>query len=357
MPHTSPSRTELNSGTSDVRSGLELDVERLDAWMRNNVADYAGPLRLEQFKGGQSNPTYKIITQNNAYVLRRKPPGKLLKSAHSVDREFRVLSALACSDVPVPRTLALCEDAGVLGTMFYIMEFKSGRVFWDLILPQQTPEERSALWDAANDSLARLHRVEPGSVGLADYGVRANYFQRQYTRWAEQFRYTRDALPNPAMDRLVEWLPLRIPEDDTTRIVHGDYQFSNMIFADAVPVVVAILDWELSTLGHPLSDLAYFCRVYHLEPEHGGLFGIDLQMVGIPSEQEYLDRYLGRTGFRVATDWAFYVVFGMFRLAAIRQGVARRVVDGTATSAHARSVAASAVPMADAAWRLAQSLC
>jgi aminoglycoside phosphotransferase (APT) family kinase protein len=356
MHGTSPSRTELNAGTSEVRRGLEINLEHLEQWMQDNVANFTGPVHLEQFKGGQSNPTYKILTPNRTYVLRRKPPGNLLKSAHSVEREFRVLCALYPTHVPVPRPLALCEDETILGTVFYLMEFKSGRVFWDLILPQHTPAERSALWDTANDSLARLHSVDPASVGLADYGVPANYFQRQYTRWAEQYQYTREALVNPSMDRLVAWLPQRIPTDDTSRIVHGDYQFSNMIFAHHTPTLIGILDWELSTLGHPLSDLAYFCRVYHLQQEYGGLLGIDLRAAGIPSEDEYLARYLDRTGLRLSTQWGFYVIFSMFRLSGIRQGVARRVQDGTATSVHARSVAQGAVPIADAAWRLAQSL-
>ena len=356
MGNTMPSRTELNSGTANVRRGLELNLNNLQAWMHANIPDFAGPLQIEQFKGGQSNPTYKLLTPSRSYVLRKKPPGTLLRSAHAIEREYRLMRALSGTQVAVPRVFALCEDVSVLGTAFFVMEFKAGRVFWDLILPEQTAPERAALWEAANEALARLHCVAPSTVGLADFGANTNYFQRQYTRWSEQYQRGRAALPVPAMDDLVSWLPARIPLDDTTRIVHGDYQFSNMIFSAETAEVVAILDWELSTLGHPLSDFAYFCRVYHLEPQHGGLLGIDLASVGIPPEQDYLARYLGKTGVRLAADWRFYVLFGMFRLAAIRQGVAQRVVNGTATSAHARSVAASAIPMADAAWRLAQSL-
>jgi aminoglycoside phosphotransferase (APT) family kinase protein len=350
-----PSRTELNTGTTEVRSGLEIDAARLETWMRANVPAFAGPLRIEQFKGGQSNPTYKLLTPGPSYVLRRKPPGKLVKSAHAVEREYRVLSALARENVPVPRPLALCEDETVAGTCFYVMEFKAGRVFWDLLLPDQAPAERAALWDGANDALARLHRIDPGAIGLADYGARGNYFERQFARWSEQYRQTRDALDNPALDAVCEWIPPRIPRDEATRIVHGDYQFSNMIFAASEPRVVAILDWELSTLGHPLSDIAYFCRVYHLEPEHGGVLGIELGAAGIPNEHEYVATYLERAGVKLTTDWEFYVVFGLFRLATIRQGVAQRVLDGTATSAHAQTVARGAVPIANAALRLARS--
>jgi aminoglycoside phosphotransferase (APT) family kinase protein len=350
------SRTELNTGTIAVRSGLELDVARLDAWMRANVPGFKGPLGIEQFRGGQSNPTYKLVTPERSYVLRRKPPGKLVKSAHAVDREYRVLRALAARNVPVPQALALCEDESVAGTSFYVMEFMAGRVFWDLLLPDQAPRERAALWDAANDALARLHRLDPAAVGLADYSARGNYFERQFQRWSEQYRRTRDAIDNRSLDALCEWIPSRIPGDETTRIVHGDYQFSNMIFAPSAPVVVAILDWELSTLGHPLADIAYFCRVYHLEPEHGGLLGVDLRSAGIPDEREYVATYLDRAGVELTSDWMFYVVFALFRLAAIRQGVAQRVLDGTATSAHARTVARGAIPIADAAWRLASRL-
>jgi aminoglycoside phosphotransferase (APT) family kinase protein len=356
MSDATPTRTELNTGTTAVRSGLEIDAARLAGWMQRNVRGFEGPLTIEQFRGGQSNPTYKLLTPARSYVLRRKPPGMLLKSAHAVEREYRVLTALATTEVPVPAPLALCDDPSVVGTTFYVMEFKAGRVFWDLLLPDQDPVERAALWDSANDALARLHSIDPQAVGLADFGAGGNYFERQFSRWSEQYLYTRNALHNPAMDALCNWIPSRIPADETTRIVHGDYQFSNTIFAQSEPRASAILDWELSTLGHPLSDFAYFCRIYHLGPEHGGLTGVELESSGIPAERDYLARYLARTGVRLATDWEFYVVFGMFRLAAIRQGVAQRVVDGTATSTHARTVAGGAVPVANAAWRLARSL-
>jgi aminoglycoside phosphotransferase (APT) family kinase protein len=351
-----PSRTELNTGTTAVRSGLELDVARLDDWLRANIPGFVGPLAIEKFKGGQSNPTYKLVTPQRSYVLRRKPPGKLVKSAHAVDREYRLLRALATRDVPVPGALVLCEDESVAGTSFYVMDFTAGRIFWDLLLPDQSPGERAALWDAASHALARLHRLDPAAVGLADYGARGNYFDRQFQRWSEQYRRTRGATDNPALEALCEWIPSRIPRDETTRIVHGDYQFSNMIFAASAPVVVAILDWELSTLGHPLSDIAYFCRVYHLEPAHGGLLGVDLRAAGIPEEREYVATYLDRAGVELMSDWELYVVFALFRLAAIRQGVAQRVLDGTATSAHAQTVARGAVPIADAAWRIASRM-
>jgi aminoglycoside phosphotransferase (APT) family kinase protein len=349
-------RTFLNSGTASIRAGQEVDLERLQAWMRSHVSEVHAPLRIEQFKGGQSNPTYKLICASGDYVLRRKPPGKLLKSAHAVDRECRVLRALGTTNVPVPRILGQCLEEDVLGTEFYLMEFKPGRIFWDLIPEDQTPAQRREIWDAANEALARLHRVDFAAVGLSDYGNPLSYFERQFKRWSEQYQYTRDAVPNPAMDHLINWLPSRIPGNQNAAIVHGDYQFSNMIFHPERSEVVAILDWELSTLGSPLADLAYFCRVYHLPVEHGGLRGVDLQAAGIPSERDFVAAYLSRTGFNIPGQWAFYVVFSMFRLAAIRQGVAQRVLDGTAASAHAKVVAASAVPMADYAWRLARSL-
>lgn len=324
--------------------------------MGDNVDGFRPPLIIEQFNGGQSNPTYKLIAPSGDYVLRRKPPGKLLKSAHAVDREYRVLSALQSTDVPAPRIYGLCLDETVLGTPFYIMEFKAGRIFWDLILENQSPDERRHIWNSANDALARLHRVNFTEVGLGDYGNPANYFERQFKRWSDQYQYTRDGIANPAMDRLIAWLPSRIPRDQMYSIVHGDYQFSNMIVHPQSPSVVAILDWELSTLGCPLADLAYFCRVYHLPVDQGGLQGVDLSEAGIPQESEFVSRYLEHTRFAIADPWEIYVVFSMFRLAAIRQGVAQRVLDGTAASAHAKSVAASAVPMADYAWRLAESV-
>ncbi len=350
------SRTELNTGTTAVRRGLEIDTARLQAWMSQNVERFEPPFTLQQFKGGQSSPTYKITAASGEYVLRRKPPGPLLKSAHAIDREFRVLRALQGTSVPVPRVYRLCADADVLGTPFYVMEFKRGRIYWDLLPEGQSPAERNAMWDAANDALTRLHSVDYGALGLGDFGNPAGYFIRQFGRWSEQYRYTRDGIANPSMDKLIGWLPPRIPAEEQSTIVHGDYQFSNMVIHESRADVVALLDWELSTIGHPLSDLAYFCRVYHLPVAHGGLQGVDLSGAGIPPEERFVEKYLDQTKFRLHGQWGFYVVFSMFRLAAIRQGVAKRVLDGTATSAHATAVAASAVPMADYAWTLAQTL-
>lgn len=350
------SRTELNTGTTAVRPGLEIDTARLQAWMCRNVGGFEPPFTLQQFKGGQSSPTYKIDAISGEYVLRRKPPGPLLKSAHAIEREFRVLQALQGTSVPVPRVHGLCADAEVLGTPFYVMEFKRGRIYWDLLLEGQTPAQRNAMWHAANDALTRLHGVDYEAVGLGDFGNPAGYFVRQFGRWSEQYQYTRDGIANPSMDKLISWLPSRMPSEELSAIVHGDYQFSNMVMHESRTDVIAILDWELSTIGHPLSDLAYFCRVYHLPVEHGGLRGVDLAAAGIPSETRFVEQYLEKTRFRLHGQWGFYVAFSMFRLAAIRQGVAKRVSDGTATSTHAAAVAASAVPMADYAWALAQTL-
>jgi aminoglycoside phosphotransferase (APT) family kinase protein len=350
------SRTELNTGTTAVRPGLEIDTVRLQAWMSRNVGGFEPPFTLQQFKGGQSSPTYKIAAASGEYVLRRKPPGALLKSAHAIEREFRVLHALQSTSVPVPRVYGLCTDGDVLGTPFYVMEFKRGHIHWDLLLEGQSAAQRSAMWDAASDALTRLHRVDYDALGLGDFGNPAGYFARQLARWSEQYRYTREGISNPSMDKLISWLPSRIPAEELSAIVHGDYQFSNMVMHESRTDLVAILDWELSTIGHPLSDLAYFCRVYHLPVEHGGLRGVDLAAAGIPCEKQFVEQYLDKTRFHLHGQWGFYVAFSMFRLAAIRQGVAKRVLDGTATSTHAAKVAASAVPMADYAWALAQTL-
>ncbi len=349
------SRTELNSGTTVVRPGFELPLDRLQNWMAQHVDGFQGPLRIEQFKGGQSNPTYKLIAASGQYVLRRRPAGPLLQSAHAVDREYRVLSALSHTTVPTPRTHGLCMDDAVIGSWFYVMEFHEGRIFWDVALPPQPAASRRAQWLAAVDAMARLHNVDHNALGLADYGKSGNYFQRQFKRWSEQYSYTRDGIDNPAMERLIPWLADRIPDDDRTSIVHGDLQFSNMIFHPSRNEVVAFLDWELSTLGNPLADLSYFCRVYHLPEADGGLQGGDWRQLGIPEERELMCLYSELTGRQSINDWPIYVVFSMFRLAAIRQGVAKRVRDGTATSDHASAVARSGVTMAEAAWRLARS--
>ncbi|MEM8497120.1 MAG: phosphotransferase family protein [Pseudomonadota bacterium] len=345
-------RTRLNTGTSAVRPGFELDVDSLHSWLSATVKAYAGPLHIEQFKGGQSNPTYKLNTPAGSYVLRRKPPGVLLKSAHAIDREYRVMTALVPTAVPVPDTFAYCRDESVIGTAFFVMEYKAGRIFWDLLAEQSSADARSAMWYSAVDAMAALHTLEPSTVGLEGFGRGGNYIERQFARWTGQYEKNRSAVHNPAMGRLIDWLPRHMPDREQQALIHGDYQFSNMVYHAIEPKVVAVLDWELSTIGNPLTDLAYFCRVYHLPAAHGGLLGMDFRSHGIPLEQDLIARYSELTGTYV-DNWPFYVIFAMFRLAAIRQGVAQRVVQGSAASAHARQVGDSAVPIAEAAWHLA----
>ena len=345
-------RTELNTGTTEVRPGYELAEDSLVEWLAAEVNEFESPLEIEQFKGGQSNPTYKLNTPGRSYVLRRKPSGDLLKSAHAVDREYRIMTALGPTPVPVPRTYALCRNDSVIGTEFFVMEYKPGRIFWDLLADESSPELRAQLWFAAIEAMAQLHMVDPAAVGLADYGRGGNYIERQFARWSGQYGKTRGAVDNPAMDRLIEWLPRNMPKEEGESLIHGDLQFSNMIFHPTEPVVAAVLDWELSTIGNPLSDLAYFCRVFHLPEAHGGLQGVDYLAQGIPAEEALIEHYTRLTGSQIE-HWPFYVIFAMFRLAAIRQGVAQRVLEGTAASAHAKQVGQSAVPIAEAAWRLA----
>ncbi len=328
-----------------------IDAGRLAEWMRGAVPGFRGPLRIEAISGGQSNPTYRVSAPSGRYVLRRKPPGKLLPSAHAVDREYRVMRALHGSGVPVPRMLALCADEGVIGTMFYIMEHVEGRVFYDPRLPGQTPAERAAMFDDMNRVIAALHRVDPAAVGLGDFGKPGNYFARQFARWSQQYRASQTETIE-AMDKLIEWLPLHIPEDDETSIVHGDFRMDNLIFHPSEPRVVAVVDWELSTLGHPLGDFAYHVMAWRFSPElFRGLAGADLRALGIPDEEEYVQAYCRRTGRTRIEHWDFYMAFVMFRMAAIFQGIMGRVRDGTATDVRAREAGAKARPVAELAWQ------
>ena len=342
-------RQAINSGTGDVRQGMEIDAGALDEWMRGNVEGYAGPLRVEQFKGGQSNPTYKLITPGRNYVLRRKPPGVLLKSAHAVDREYAVISALGTTGFPVARAHALCTDDAVIGTWFYVMDCVEGRVIWDPAFPDVPREGRAAHFDAMNATIARLHTIDYAAIGLAGYGKPGNYFARQIGRWSKQYLEDEAAGRVPAMDRLVEWLPANIPAGDETSIVHGDYRCDNMIFDAAGPRVRAVLDWELSTLGHPLADFSYHLMMYRM-PDDSGLKGKDLGALGIPSEAEYVAAYCARTGRGGLPDLGFTMAFNMFRLAAIVHGIRGRVARGTAASSHAREMAKRVEPLADGAW-------
>ena len=330
-----------NAGTTPVRDAYRFDEAALDRWMAEHVDGYQGPLTVEQFKGGQSNPTYKLLTPGRNYVLRRKPPGQILKGAHAVEREARVLTALGEVGFPVAKVYGLCTDDAVLGSWFYVMEMVEGRIFWDATFPDVPREERPAYFDAMNAVIARLHMVDYKAVGLEDYGKPGNYFARQISRWSRQYLEDGDAGRNPDMDALVEWLPANIPAGDETSIVHGDFRCDNMIFHPTEPRVIAVLDWELSTLGHPLADFAYHAMMYQMPPEIvAGLAGADLAALNIPSEQNYIAAYCRRTGRDSIPGWGFYVAFNYFRLAAIFHGIKGRVIRGTAASAHARERAA-----------------
>jgi aminoglycoside phosphotransferase (APT) family kinase protein len=345
-------RSTQNSGTIEVRNAHRFDSERLEKWMEREVEAFSGPLRIEQFKGGQSNPTYKLITPDRTYVLRRKPPGKLLPGAHAVDREYRVISALGKQGFPVARTYALCLEEDVIGTAFYVMEMVEGRIFWEADLPQVSLDERPAYFDAMNDTIARLHGIDPVAAGLGDYGKPGNYFARQIGRWSKQYLGDFEAGRVASMDKLVEWLPANIPAgEEDARVIHGDFRCDNMIFHPTEPRVVAVLDWELSTLGHPLADFSYHLMMYRMPSgATTGLAGRDLQALNIPGERDYVEAYCRRTGRDGIPHLDFYIAFNMFRLAAIVHGIKGRVVRGNASSAHADKMAASLEPLADLAW-------
>ncbi len=345
------------SGTSAVRAGQEIDLVRLQGWMASNVEGFAGPLTVEQFKGGQSNPTYKLLTPGQNYVLRRKPPGQLLASAHAVDREYRVITALHAQGFPVARTFGLCTDESVIGTWFYVMDCVDGRIFWDTSFPDISRAERAAYFDAMNATLAQLHMIDVEKAGLADYGKPGNYFSRQIGRWSRQYVEDADAGRVAAMDRLVEWLPANIPPGEEVSVVHGDYRCDNMIFHKTEPKVLAVLDWELSTLGHPLADFAYHLMIYRMPPETTtGLLGRDLEALGVPTEAEYVAAYCARTGRGGIDNLDFYVAYNLFRLAGIVHGIRGRVVRGTATSAHAKKMAEGVESLAELALAQARKL-
>jgi aminoglycoside phosphotransferase (APT) family kinase protein len=343
--------SDASLGTVPVREGYEFDVAALGSWMAANVSDFDGPLSVEQFRGGQSNPTYKLITPGKAYVLRRKPPGQTLKGAHAVDREAKVLNGLAKANFPVAHVHGLCTDESVIGTWFYVMDMVEGRIFWDATVPGVSNGERAAIFDAMNDVIARLHRIDYQAVGLGDYGRPGNYFARQIDRWSKQYEEDLAAGRDPNMDRLIDWLRANIPSGDDTSIIHGDFRIDNMIFHPTEPQVLAVLDWELSTLGHPGADFAYNAMMYRMPPQIvAGLGGADLEALGIPSEQEYLDAYCRRTGLNGMPDYGFYMAFNFFRLAAIFHGIKGRVIRGTASSAQARERVAVLPELMALAW-------
>jgi len=344
-----------DNGTTAVRDGFRFDEAALARWMDANVADFRGPLAVEQFKGGQYNPTYKLITPGKAYVLRRKPPGQLLKGAHAVEREARVLRALGKTGFPVPRVHGLCTDDEVLGIWFYVMDMVEGRLFWDATIPQVAQGERPAYFDAMNATIAALHGIDYRAAGLEDFGRPGNFFERQIARWTKQYLEDAEAGRDAAMDRLIAWLPANIPADDETTVVHGDFRIDNMIFHPTEPRVIAVLDWELSTLGHPLADFAFHAMMYHMPPHIvAGLHGADLAALNIPSEADYVAAYCARTGRRSIPGYPFYMAFVFFRLAAIFHGIKGRVIRGTAASAKAAERAALFPELAQIAWRQAQ---
>jgi aminoglycoside phosphotransferase (APT) family kinase protein len=345
--------------TGPVSPQHAFDETRLAAYLHDRLEGFHGKLSVEQFRGGRSNPTFLLTAGGRRYVLRRKPPGNLLPSAHAVDREFRVIRALAATDLPVARAHVLCEDPAVIGSSFYLMDYVEGRIFWDPALPGVAPAERAALYDEMNRVIATLHRVDFAAIGLADYGRPGNYIERQVARWTKQYRAAETERIDAA-EQLIEWLPRHIPAAGETRIVHGDYRIDNVIFHPSEPRIVAVLDWELSTLGDPLCDFAYHCMTWRMDPGAArGLAGIDVDSLGIPNEAAYLRRYLERfgSGRSVSADeWTYYLIFNMFRLVGILQGVAARAQQGNASSEDAAQTGMRTRPLAEQAWALAQTL-
>ncbi|QHE85956.1 phosphotransferase family protein [Hydrogenophaga sp. BPS33] len=358
--------TQNYVGTRAVSDRHAFDVEALERWLQPRLPGFAGPLSVEMFKGGQSNPTYKLITPARAYVMRAKPGpvAQLLPSAHAIEREFRVMGALHGKGVPVAQMHLLCEDESVIGRAFYVMECVDGRVMWDQSLPGMSSAQRAGIYDEMNRVIAALHTVQPTAVGLGDYGKPGNYFERQIGRWSKQYQAS-ITQPIPEMDRLMAWLPQNIPamarDESMVSVVHGDYRLDNLMFHPQEPRVLAVLDWELSTLGHPLADFSYHCMSWHIPPGmFRGIQGLDLAALGIPSEAEYIARYCERTGFaspeQLKADWNFYLAYNLFRLAAILQGIAKRAEAGTASSAEAKASGAGARPLAEMAWQFASAV-
>lgn len=346
-----------NSGTTPVRAGYRFDEAGLAAWMEQNVTGFTGPLTVEQFRGGQSNPTYKLVTPTRYYVLRRKPPGQLLPGAHAVEREANVLSKLGATGFPVAHVHGLCEDTTVIGTAFYVMDMVEGRVFWDATFPDVPRDQRPAYFDAMNAALAQLHGLDPATIGLGDHGKPGNYFTRQIGRWGRQYQEDELAGRNADMDAVLGWLQANIPADERACVIHGDFRCDNMIFHPTDPRILAVLDWELSTLGDPLADFAYHAMMYRMPPDIvPGLGGADLAALNIPSEADYIAAYCRRTGRDGIANYGFYLAFNLFRLAAIFHGIKGRVLRGTAANAQAAQ-RAEAFPRLAALAREAMEEC
>lgn len=357
------------TGTRAVPEKQAFDTDALSSWLQIHLPGFSGPLSVASFKGGQSNPTYKLITASQSYVMRAKPGpvAKLLPSAHAIEREYVVMSGLQGTEVPVPQMLCLCEDESVIGRAFYIMEFMEGRILWDQTLPGMSHAERGAIYEEMNRVISALHSVDYVACGLAAYGRSGNYFERQIARWSKQYRASADgsgpmSQPIGEMEKLMHWLPDNIPDmaraEGMVSIVHGDYRLDNLMFHPTEPRIIAVLDWELSTLGHPFADFSYHCMAWHIPPgAFRGIGGLDVRSLGIPTEDAYIQRYCERTGLaqpeQLKADWNFYMAYNLFRIAAILQGIAKRVEAGTAASAQAVSSAAGAKPLAQMAWRFA----
>jgi aminoglycoside phosphotransferase (APT) family kinase protein len=351
-------RQQAFSGTKEAAAPLRLDAARLDRYLAAHVTGFAGPLTIKLFKGGQSNPTYLLETPSRRYVLRRKPPGKLLPSAHAVDREYRVTRALHAQGFTVAEPLVYCADESIAGTPFYVMGFVDGRVFWEPQMPGSNPTERAAVYDSMNETIARLHALDPAKIGLADFGKGENYVARQVERWSKQYRAS-ETEKIDAMERLIDWLPNNIPAGGPVRLVHGDYRLDNLIVAGDQPKIAAVLDWELSTLGDPLADFSYHLMTWHMPHSESAagtatLVGHDLRPLGIPAMSDYVDAYVARTGLDPRPALPVYLAYNFFRIAAILQGIIGRVRDGTATSEFAPAKAEMIRPLADKAWDFAQ---
>jgi aminoglycoside phosphotransferase (APT) family kinase protein len=341
-------------GTVAVPERDRLDEAALTAWMEANVEGFAGPLSLSKFKGGQSNPTYRVDTPGTSYVLRRQPFGKLLPSAHAVDREYKAMAALGPTGFPVPKTYGLCEDPEVIGSKFFVMGLADGRSLWNGALPNSAPEERREIYHSMIDTMADLHLKDPEAIGLGDFGKPTDYCARQIARWTKQYKLS-ETEHMEQMERLIEWLPQTVPPQHESSVVHGDYRLDNLIFHKTEDRVLAVLDWELSTLGDPIADFAYFMLSWY-SPTDGraGLLGLDLPALGIPGVEEAVERYVARTGYPVPPmDW--YFAYNLFRLAGIMQGIKKRVIDGTASSAHAKQMSERVGPLVERAYQFAQA--